>query len=373
MPPLSVLIKPASSSCNMRCKYCFYADVAKHRALKNAGVMQEETQENLIKKAFAYADGYITFAFQGGEPTLAGLDYFRRHIELCKKYAKSGVEVYHSLQTNGYVIDEEWAKFFAENRFLVGISLDGPKDVHDGYRKDISGEGTFNRVRNAVNLFNRYHVEYNMLCVVTRQTAQNANKVLNFFINGGFSYLQFIPCLNDFEGDGGDWSLSAEEYGEFLIKSFNKFYACHLKKKFLSIRNFDNYISMLAGYPPESCGMSGVCTAYFVVEGNGNVYPCDFYVLDRYLGGNVNEDSFSKIRESENFRRFVKESLPVDTECKACRWYALCRGGCRRYREPFENGVPRLNILCKSYKMFFESCYKDLEKMTKDVLEREKA
>ena len=130
---------------------------------------------------------------------------------------------------------------------------------------------------------------------------------------------------------------------------------------------------MLAGYPPESCGMSGVCTAYFVVEGNGNVYPCDFYVLDRYLGGNVNEDSFSKIRESENFRRFVKESLPVDTECKACRWYALCRGGCRRYREPFENGVPRLNILCKSYKMFFESCYKDLEKMTKDVLEREKA
>ena len=101
MPPLSVLIKPASSSCNMRCKYCFYADVAKRRALKNTGVMQEEMQENLIKKAFAYADGYITFAFQGGEPTLAGLDYFRRHIELCKKYAKSGVEVYHSLQTNG--------------------------------------------------------------------------------------------------------------------------------------------------------------------------------------------------------------------------------------------------------------------------------
>lgn len=370
MPPVSMLIKPASSSCNMRCRYCFYADVASHREVRNAGIMNEQTHENLVRRAMEYAEGSVSFAFQGGEPTLAGLDFFKRHVELCKRYAKTGIQIYNSLQTNGFAIDEEWAQFFAENHFLIGLSLDGPKELHDLFRKDSQGQGTFHRVRQTVTLFERYKAEYNILCVVTEEVAKNANKVMNFFINNGFSYLQFIPCLDGLEGEKGEWSLSAERYGEFLVTSFKKYYSCFLKKKFLSIRNFDNYLSLLAGYPAENCGMNGRCTAYFVVEGNGDVYPCDFYVLDKYKGGNVNENSLREIQKSEVFKKFVEESLPVAEECKECKWFLLCRGGCRRYREPFEKGTPSLNVYCESYKKFFEECGEELLRVVKELLKK---
>ena len=155
MPPVSMLIKPASSSCNMRCRYCFYADVASHRELRNAGIMNEQTHENMVRRAMEYAEGSVSFAFQGGEPSLAGLDFFRRHMALCKKYAKTGVQIHNSLQTNGYAVDDDWAKFFAENHFLIGLSLDGPKEIHDLFRKDAQGQGTFNRIRQTVTLFGR--------------------------------------------------------------------------------------------------------------------------------------------------------------------------------------------------------------------------
>lgn len=351
----------------MRCRYCFYADVASHRELRNAGIMNEQTHENMVRRAMEYAEGIVSFAFQGGEPTLAGLNFFKRHVGFCKKYAKTGVQIHNSLQTNGYAVDEEWAKFFAENHFLIGLSLDGPKEIHDLYRKDAQGQGTFHRIRQTVTLLNRYKVEYNILCVVTEEVAKNANKVMNFFINNGFSYLQFIPCLDGLEGEKGEWSLSAKRYGEFLVTSFNKYYSRFLKKKFISIRNFDNYLSLLAGYPAENCGMNGRCETYFVVEGNGNVYPCDFYVLDKYKGGNVNENSLREIRNSEVFKKFAEESLPVSKECKECKWFSLCRGGCRRYREPFENGLPSLNFYCESYKKFFEECGEPLLHLAKMI------
>lgn len=203
MPPVNMLIKPASSLCNMRCRYCFYADVSSHWEIHNMGIMSEETHENMVRRVMEYAQGSVSFAFQGGEPTVAGLDFFRRHMQLCHKYAKNGVNIYNSVQTNGYTLDEEWAEFFAENRFLLGISLDGPKEIHDLYRKDAKGEGTFNRVRKAVSILERHKVEYNILCVVTEPLARNANRVMNFFINNNFSYLQFIPCLDGLEGKQG--------------------------------------------------------------------------------------------------------------------------------------------------------------------------
>ena len=133
----------------------------------------------------------------------------------------------------------------------------------------------------------------------------------------------------------------------------------------MSIRNFDNYLSLIAGYPAENCGMNGRCVAYFVVEGNGDVYPCDFYVLDRYKGGNVNQNTLREIRNSQIFKKFVEESYPVSKECKVCKWFSLCRGGCRRYREPFENGIPSLNFYCESYRKFFEECGEVLCKLLK--------
>ena len=367
MPQINMLIKPASGLCNMRCDYCFYCDVAQNRETENFGLMSRETQETLVRKALEYADGSCNFAFQGGEPTLAGLEFFKRQVELQKKYNIKNVIVTNALQTNGYGITDEWASFLAENNFLVGLSLDGPRDIHDILRKDASGEGTFDRIMVTVEMFNKYKVEYNILTVVNKYVAQNPKDVYSFFKSKGFRYLQFIECLDPFDAVSRDYSLTSEDYADFMKAVFDEYYNDFMKGRYISVRSFDNYISILMGRPPEACGMSGSCTAYHLVESNGNVYPCDFYVLDKYLLGNVNTNSFKDFEISQTARDFVAESYHVDGACRRCKWYSLCRGGCKRCREPFVDGRPGLNRFCKAYKEFFEYAYPKMVTMAKKI------
>ena len=356
MPPVSLLIKPASSLCNLRCKYCFYHSIADSRMVKSYGIMSDETMELLVKKALDYADNTCTFAFQGGEPTLAGLEYFKKFVVLVKKYNTKKNNINYSIQTNGIAIDEAWAGFLAENNFLTGISLDGFKDIHDSLRLDSGGKGSFNKVMEAINLFNRFHVEYNILCVVNSYTARHVNKVYNFFKKNNFKYLQFIPCLDPLNENPGehDFSLTPVRFTQFLKNLFDEWYKDVIKGNIISIRYFDNLVGMLMGYPPESCGMSGLCTAYFVVEANGGVYPCDFYVIDEWYLGNIRDVGFNDLKYSEKSKEFVEVSKYIDPSCRECNWYSLCRGGCRRSREPFVDSKPGLNHYCQSYKAFFE-------------------
>lgn len=181
MPPISLLIKPASSNCNLSCNYCFYHDIAENRTIANYGMMDIGLLEKVVQKALEYADHVCTFAFQGGEPTLIGLEFYKKLIEFEKKYNKKKVQINNAIQTNGLRIDEDWARFLAENRFLVGISLDGPKDIHDANRVDAKEGGSFNRVMNTIGFFDKYKVEYNVLCVVNGYVARHANKIYNFF------------------------------------------------------------------------------------------------------------------------------------------------------------------------------------------------
>ena len=356
MPPVSILIKPASSMCNLKCKYCFYHSIADSRTVKSYGIMNDETMEQLIKKALEYADNACTFAFQGGEPTLAGLLYYRKFIDLAKKYNVKKVKINYAIQTNGIVINEEWARFLADNNFLTGISLDGFKDIHDSSRPDAGGKGSFTRVIEAIDLFNRFHVEYNILCVVNSYTARHVNKVYNFFKKNNFKYLQFIPCLDplDEKPGGHEFSLTPERYTYFLKNLFDEWYKDIVKGNMISIRYFDNLVGMSMGYPPESCGMSGICTAYFVVEADGGIYPCDFYVLDEWYLGNVRDVDLKDLQNSDKSNKFVEISKHIDPACRTCSFYSLCRGGCRRSREPFVDGSPALNYYCSSYKAFFE-------------------
>ena len=365
MHQIDMLIKPASGLCNMRCKYCFYADVTDNREVKSYGLMSAETQQTLIQKALSYADGYCNFAFQGGEPTLAGLDFFRRQVQLQKQYNVNSVIVTNSIQTNGLAIDEEWAKFLADNHFLVGLSLDGPKEIHDSLRPDAAQNGTFDRIMETVKLFNRYKVDYNILTVISKPVAQNAKQVYSFFRSCNFKYLQFIECLDPFDAQARDYSLTAKDYENFLKVTFDEYYRDFQRGNYISVRTFDNYIMMLMGKRPESCGMSGVCTAYNLVEANGNVYPCDFYVLDKYLLGNLHTHTFEDFASSDVAKNFVKESLHVDSACRRCKWYKLCRGGCKRCREPFVNGRPGLNRFCEAYKGFFKYAYPKMEQMAR--------
>lgn len=370
MPAVNLLIKPASGLCNMRCAYCFYTDVAQNRCIESYGIMSEEVQTELVKRALDYADGSCVFTFQGGEPTLAGLDYYKRLIELQKLYNRKGVRIANAIQTNGYAIDEEWAKFFAENHFLVGLSLDGPRDVHNFLRVNARGEGTFDRVMETVKLFNRYKVEYNILTVINRKVAENAKAVYSFFKSRSFGYLQFIECIDPFDSQPRDYSLTADDLERFLKISFDEYYKDYQRGHYVSIRSFDNYISMLMGGRPESCGMSGVCTAYQLIEANGDVYPCDFYVLDRYRMGNVMTHTFAELAKSPIAKEFVTESHPISAECRRCRWYPLCHGGCRRNREPFVDGKPSINRFCKAYRGFFEYAYPKMEIMARSILQK---
>lgn len=370
MASVSLLIKPASSSCNMRCRYCFYADVASRREVANYGIMPLEHLEQIVRKVLEYADGEASFGFQGGEPTLAGLDFFRRLVELQKKYNTRGTVIHNALQTNGLSMNEEWARFLHDNHFLVGLSLDGNKEVHDKYRKDANGEGTFDRVLAASRMMDRYQVEYNILSTVNLDVAKNIERIYYFFKKQKFHYLQFIPCLDELNGQPREYSLTAEAYGEFLIRLFKLWYVDLSTGKPVSIRYFDNLVMMLGGYPPESCGMAGVCGSYYMVEADGSVYPCDFYVTDEWRIGNILTDGLDEMRTSEPARRFLELSRPVAAACRECPYYRLCRGGCRRNREPLVPGEENLNQLCPAFKAFFAYALPDLEKVANRFLPR---
>lgn len=352
MPPLSIMIKPASALCNMRCKYCFYHDVTDHRNIKNFGMLTEETTDNLIRKALDFANGEsIAFAFQGGEPTLRGLDYFNYFCKTVDKLNIKGSKIYYSLQTNGTLIDDAWAKFFKEKQFLIGLSLDGDFD-NNSFRIDSDGQNSFYKILKAAQTLKKHYVQFNILSVLTGRCAENIDDILRYFKKRDFRYLQFIPCLRPF-GDKTENELymTVEQYKHFLIHGFNSYVKDYISDDYTSIRYFDNLVHLYLGNPTEQCGMCGHCMHQFVVEGNGNIYPCDFYCTDEWLLGNINnpDENFDTIAHCKKATDFLYKSLAVPAECKNCRFYPICRaGGCRRSKED--------RNYCESYKAFFNAC-----------------
>ena len=355
MRPLQMLIKPASSNCNLNCRYCFYCDEGKNRENFSYGFMSEETLEILVKKAFEYADGFCGFAFQGGEPTLVGLPFFERLIELQKKYNKNHIQVDNSIQTNGYGLTEEWAEFFAREKFLVGLSLDGIKSTHDAYRVTRKGEGSFAEIMKTAQLFDRFGVEYNILTVVNGKTGLRAAKIYDFYKKNNFRYLQVIACLDPIGQEPGKqpYSLTPEVYGRFLMELFDRWYDDVEKGEQPYIRQFENVVGVLSGYEPESCEQRGICSVQNVIEADGSVYPCDFYALDEYRLGNVAADDFFYLQANPVTERFVRESAKSMESCRTCPYFRICRGGCRRNRITLADGS-RKNYFCSAYRMFYE-------------------
>lgn len=362
MKNLNLLIKPASSSCNLRCRYCFYYDVADNREVKNYGIMNDDTLENMVKKVFDDVEYSANFAFQGGEPTMAGIELFEKFHKFVEKYNTKKIIVNFSLQTNGTLLNKKWLDLFKKHNYLIGLSLDGNKEMHDTFRIDAKGEGTFSRVLKAAKMMKKAEVEFNILCVVNKLIAQNGKLVYNFFKNNGFRYYQFIPCLDSLScSEEKDYTLTAEDYGKFLDETFNLWYEDMMSGKRISVRHFDNYTKILLGEEPEACDMVGHCNMNAVLESDGSMYPCDFYVLDEFKVGNINESSFEELFKSEAEMRFLRTSLAVDEKCKVCRYFKICRGGCRRHKELTAEGNSE-NRFCESYKYFFE---RNIDKMIK--------
>ena len=365
MRNVAFLIKPSSSACNMRCKYCFYADVANSREVKFYGNMSEEVLENLVKRAFDSATESVTFSFQGGEPTLVGLDFYKKLLSLQKQYNKRNVVVNNTIQTNGYEIDDEWAIFLAKNDFLVGLSMDGIAEIHDKFRRNSLGNSTFIRVKSTARLFEKYNVKFNVLGVVTEQMAERAVEVYDELKRYG--YIQFIPCLDRLDGEKFEYSLSNKTYAKFLIETFNRYYADFIKGKPVSVRNFDNYVMMLLGQSPENCAMCGVCTPMLVVEGDGSDYPCDFYVLDEWKLGDITQNSVEELLSNPKASMFEQQSHKRGVECAKCKYFALCGGGCRRECEPIADKEILKTTYCKAYCEFFDACIDKLVNMAKII------
>ena len=360
MPPLSLLIKPASGSCNLRCRYCFYTDEAENRLEPSLGRMSEETMRIIVDKALAYADGECAFVFQGGEPTLAGLPFYRSLSGYVKDHPNpKGVRVHYVMQTNGILVDGAWAQWFAENRVLVGVSLDGPRELHDRFRVDREGKGSFDRVMACLRLLDKYKVDYNILTVVSAANARRAGQVYSFFKKQGFRYQQYIECLDPIgQARGGhDYSLTPERYEVFLKNLFDAWYLDMKAGRYVYNRYFENLMMLLTGQGAESCSLRGMCQPQWVFEADGSAYPCDFYALDRWKLGNIRTDSFEELEAARRELGFIEGSRALPEECRACRWLPLCRNGCRRNRELLPDGGLGKNCFCSAYRGFLEYAY----------------
>ena len=366
MPAVNVLIKPASSLCNMHCDYCFYHDEAEKREQYSYGLMSRDTALQVIQKTLRFADGACAFAFQGGEPTLCGPEFFRFFTENVKKYNTKNVRVSYALQTNGYALNEEWAELFAENHFLLGVSVDGTRVIHDKYRH-YHTDPTYDHILEKTKLLDRYKVDYNILTVVTRDTAEYAREIYRSYKENNWRYMQFIACLDPYGEERGKypWSLLPQDYGRFLTDLFDCWYHDLVLGDAPYIRQFDNYIGILLGVEPESCEQRGLCAVQNVIEADGSVYPCDFFALDEYRLGNLNEDEYAQIYARRRRIQFIERSYMPNEKCRSCRYAYLCRGGCFRHRE--EPG--RLNYFCEAYEYFFRHCEEKMRRAA-DIIRR---
>jgi uncharacterized protein len=346
----------------MECDYCFYCDETEKRKQASYGLMSKETLANVIRKALAYGEQSVGIAFQGGEPTLCGIGFFEEAVRLVKQYNVNNLKIDFALQTNGYAITEEWCEFFKKNHFLVGLSVDGMEETHDKYRHGKTGEGTYQKVLQAARLMKKNGVDFNILTVVNKETAENIIPIYKEYKRNGWEYLQFIACLDPLGEIRGqrEYSLTPKAYGEFLVKLFHLWYKDWKRGKQPYIRQFENYIGILLKYEPESCEQRGVCGIQYVVEADGGVYPCDFYVLDDFKLGNLNQDTMVRIQENRSEIGFVERSLNHSEDCKQCRWFSLCRGGCYRCREGVKD-----NYFCESYQMLFENCFAQMEEISR--------
>lgn len=308
------------------------------------------------------------FCWQGGEPTLMGPDFYQTAVDLQMELGTAGQSVSNAIQTNGLNIDEQWAKFFAKYKFLIGISLDGPADIHDRHR----GEGTGERVIRATKILTDNAVEFNILTVVNRTNEDRGRHVYSYLREQGFDYLQFIPAVEtDEHGQPLPFAVTAEGYGRFMCDVFDAWIDEGGEGK-VHVRTFEAIICKLAGAPPASCIMGTRCDHYILIEHNGDVFPCDFFVRPEMKLGNVLEMEFAELLATERAKAFAVTKSKYPPKCKQCRYLSLCHGGCLKDRERAAgsfNGQTHETFLCPSYKLFFDHTF-NWFKRTADHLSR---
>lgn len=365
----TTLVKPVGSSCNLRCSYCYYIDKSRLYEAP-CHIMTDDVLEEYIRQFIESNDvEVVSFCWHGGEPLMAGLDFYKKAVKLQHRYAK-GKRIENTLQTNGTLVNEEWCRFFKDNNFLVGLSLDGPSDIHDGYRLMADGRPTFSKVMQAVERFNQYGVEFNTLSVVNNLCEGRGVEVYNFFKSIGSRYMQFLPAVEYITPDGANsrivspfeadvnsslalWSVSSLGYGKFMVDIFDEWLlCCDVGNYFVQL--FDVTLGQWYGAPASLCSFAKSCGDGLVVEHNGDVYSCDHFVYPDYKLGNISTDHLrSMYVSSRQFLFGMSKRNGLPDSCTRCRYYFACTGGCPKHRFGGTDTLHGVNYLCEGYKYYF--------------------
>ncbi len=365
MKPFSLLIKPASADCNLRCEYCFYIDHLEEGT--NAPRMSDETLEILIK-SYMNTNQYNNYSFgwQGGEPTLMGLKFFEKVVEFQKKYGTPGAAVSNGLQTNGTLITEEMAKLFGKYKFLLGVSLDGPPYLHDYYRKTLGQTPTHSLVMRGIEILKKQNVEFNILILVNNKTVKKAREIYQYMKSQGFFYHQYIPCIEfDKNNKPHSYSITGKEWGTFLCELFDEWIKEDMYK--ISIRLFDSILEYLVYGRYNVCFMNNNCCQYFVVEYDGNVYPCDFFVRKDLLLGNLKTGTWDGFLKSPLYLRFGRQKVNWNEYCNNCPYLNLCHGDCQKFRIGGSKSSRTLSLLCKGWRMFYAHTLTQFKRIAQQI------
>lgn len=380
-----LMAKPMGAACNLACEYCFYLEKKALFPRNEEFRMTDAVLEAYISKYISSQNSSeISFVWQGGEPMLAGIEFYERAVTIQKKYAGSK-RIVNSMQTNGTLINIAWCDFFKKYNFFIGLSLDGPAEVHDRYRKDAAGKPTFEKVMRGLRFLQEYGIEYNVLACVARDTGDDPLKSYNFFVENGIRYVQFTPIVerlpdeeserlglrNSLPAGAGDdskqtvtpWSIEPIKYGDFLIDVFDQWVCRDVGSVF--VMNFEWAISSWFGLKSTICIFAESCGDCAVVEHEGSVYSCDHYVYPQYKLGNVLEKSPAVLLKSKKqtvFARMKGGNLPES--CKKCEVLFACRGECPRHRfDVFPWGEKNKSYLCEGYKNYFRHIHPYMKAM----------
>ncbi|MHB1191375.1 MAG: anaerobic sulfatase maturase [Armatimonadota bacterium] len=341
-------MKPASADCNLRCEYCFYLEKS---ALYPEGAhrMSDEVLERLVSGYMATDQPVYAFGWQGGEPTLMGVDFFRRVTELQQKHGRPGSTVSNGLQTNATLIDDDLAGHLSRYNFLLGVSIDGPEGMHDRYRRNAAGSGSHTSVLRGVECLRWHGVKFNALALVNSLNARHGGEVYRYLRDTGIGYHQYIPCVEF----GREYSVDGESWGEFLCEVFDEWYAKDTRN--VSVRLFDTLLALLVDDARNACHIGDDCRQYFLVEHNGDVYPCDFFVEPALKLGNVMTHTWAEMQASEAYRVFGARKKEWSEACAGCEYRSYCMGDCPKHR------AQGLSVLCSGWKRFFRHALPRLE------------
>lgn len=368
--PLYVMLKPIGALCNLRCKYCYYLEKKELYADSSSYVMNDELLERFIEQYInSQTQQEILFTWHGGETLMRNIGFYKKAIELQRKYANGRI-ISNSLQTNGTLLTDDWCKFFKENNFLIGISVDGPQHCHDIYRKTKDNRPSFYNVMKGISLLQKHQVEFNVMGVVNDYNVDYPIEFYNFFKSINCKYIQFAPIVEVVDGDFAPWNVPADKWGDFLIAIFNEWVKEDVGEYY--VQYFDATLANWVGQQPGICTLAKTCGHAGVMEFNGDVYSCDHFVYPKYKIGNIYRKTLTEMMYSPEQLKFGADKFDkLPTQCKECDFLFACYGECPKNRIiKTSSGEEGLNYLCQGYYKFFKHVSPYMDFMKEELLSR---